>query len=61
MEHLNKVVEAIEVINEYLDQEWISEACREYHSFGCASCSAKLLKKQLDGIANNLRKPSPAT
>jgi hypothetical protein len=58
MEDAAEIVAAIEVINGYLAREWIADACeKEPHSLGCASCSAKLLKMQLDGIANNLGNP----
>lgn len=55
-----EIAAAIEVINRYLDREWISDGCREGHSFGCASCSAIMLKTQLSGIANNLGNPIPS-
>lgn len=42
---------AIEVVKAHLDQEWISQGCEENHAFGCASCQAVLLKKQLDGLS----------
>lgn len=48
------VLKAIEVVIAHLDQEWISEGCETDHAFGCGSCQAVFLKKQLEGLAGCL-------
>lgn len=55
-----EIIAAIEVINRYLEREWISETCRDGHSFGCPSCAAILLRTQLAGITNNVKSATPA-
>lgn len=46
---------AVEIIREHLYAEWISDGCKADHSFGCASCQAVLLEKELDGIVSWLQ------
>lgn len=56
----NAVREAVEVIRKHLYSEWISEGCKADHAFGCASCQAVLLEKELDGILSWLEDdPTP--
>lgn len=43
---------AIQAVKDHLDKEWIAEGCETDHAFGCASCQATLLKRQLDGLAS---------
>ena len=43
-------IACIEAVKNYLDREWISKGCETEHAFGCASCQAVFLKKQLDSL-----------
>lgn len=46
----SSVREAVETLRRHLEAEWISDGCKANHAFGCASCQAVLLLKELDGV-----------
>lgn len=53
---------AVEIIREHMEAEWISEGCKADHAFGCASCQAVLLMRELDGLISWLDdQPTPIT
>ena len=41
------ILSAINVVKAHLDKGWISEGCYEHQTFGCASCRAVALRKEL--------------
>jgi len=57
----DEVRRAVETIKAHLNAEWISDGCKADHSFGCASCQAVMLERELDGIVAWLEEiPTPA-
>ena len=48
------VLAAITTVQKHLDTEWISEGCFEHQAFGCASCRAVVLRKELTLLADYL-------
>jgi hypothetical protein len=54
MSETSAVLAAIEVVKRHLDNDWISEGCFEHQSFGCASCRAVALRKELTLLADYL-------
>jgi len=46
------VKEAGEVIRAHLHSEWISEGCAADHAFGCPSCQAVFLERELEGLVS---------
>lgn len=51
------VRQAIATIKAHLRTEWISDGCREFHAFGCASCQAVFLEQSLDALEGVLDSP----
>ena len=43
---------AVNTIRAHLYSEWISDGCKADHAFGCASCQAVLLERELDGLVS---------
>ena len=50
-----ELLQAIRVVQRHLRQEWISEGCRVRPAWGCASCQAVELDRQLDMLAAETR------
>lgn len=48
----DEVRNAVETIKAHLSAEWISEGCKADHYFGCASCQAVFLQRELDGLVS---------
>jgi hypothetical protein len=45
---------AIEIVKQHITDEWIIEECAGDEVFGCASCNAIRLRRELDGIQHYL-------
>jgi len=50
-----KALQAIRTLTEYLNTQWISEGCRTHPQWGCASCEAVELERQLGMLAHEIR------
>lgn len=53
------VREAVETLRKHLYAEWISDGCKANHAFGCASCQAVMLERELDGVLSWLDDATP--
>jgi hypothetical protein len=42
-----EILSAINIVKAHLDKDWISAGCYEHQAFGCASCRAVALRKEL--------------
>jgi hypothetical protein len=49
---IQRVLDAIEIIQRHLDEDWIAEGCNDERSFGCASCHAVMLRTELQMLAD---------
>lgn len=50
---------AIEHVQQYLRDAYIVDGCRTLPSFGCASCEAIALERQLELVAADIRENLP--
>lgn len=49
-----EAIEAIRVVRKYLREQWISEGCQTHQVWGCASCQAVRLDRDLEVLASEM-------
>lgn len=48
------VIDAIRVVQQHLREAWIVEGCRTHQVWGCASCQAAQLDRDLEILATEI-------